>query len=44
MPTLSINMPFISYGGSSLIINMVSIAIILNVFKWRNTPYIITER
>lgn len=44
IPALSVSMPFISYGGSSLIINMVSIAIILNVFKWRNTPYIITER
>ena len=40
IPTISVNMPFISYGGSSLIINMASIAIILNVFKWRNTPYV----
>jgi cell division protein FtsW (lipid II flippase) len=40
IPTISINMPFISYGGSSLLINMISIAIILNVFKWRNTPYV----
>ena len=40
MPALSINMPFISYGGSSLLINMTSIAIILNVFKWRNTPFV----
>lgn len=39
LPTIAVNMPFISYGGSSLVINLLSISMISNVFKWRNTPY-----
>lgn len=39
MPTLAVSMPFLSYGGSSLVINILSVTIISNVFKWRNTPY-----
>ena len=35
-PILCINMPFISYGGSQLVINMLSISIINNVYKFRN--------
>ena len=35
-PILGINMPFISYGGSQLVINMLSISIINNVYKFRN--------
>ena len=35
-PILSINMPFISYSGSQLIINILSISIINNVYKLRN--------
>ena len=41
-PILSVNMPFISYGGSQLLINILSIAIINNVYKQRNTPLIST--
>lgn len=44
MPALSVNMPFISYGGSSLLINMVSISVILNVYKWRNTPFALARK
>ena len=35
-PILGINMPFISYGGSQLVINVLSISIINNVYKFRN--------
>ena len=35
-PILGINMPFISYGGSQLVINMLSISIINNIYKFRN--------
>ncbi|MBQ8997969.1 MAG: FtsW/RodA/SpoVE family cell cycle protein [Clostridium sp.] len=35
-PILGINMPFISYGGNQLIINILSICIINNVYKFRN--------
>lgn len=42
MPVVAVSMPFISYGGSSLVINILSIGVISNVFKWRNTPYKVT--
>lgn len=35
-PILGINIPFISYGGNQLIINILSISIINNVYKFRN--------
>lgn len=38
-PIFSLSVPFLSYGGSSLVINILSVSIISNVFKWRNTPY-----
>lgn len=34
-----VGMPFISYSGTGMIINMVSIGLIASVHKWRNTPY-----
>lgn len=39
-PLFSISLPFVSYGGTALIINMFVIGLIANVYKWRNTPYI----
>lgn len=36
---VTISMPFISYSGTSLLINILSIGAISNVLKWRNTPY-----
>ena len=38
-PILGINMPFISYGGSQLVINVLSISIINNVYKFRNVSF-----
>lgn len=38
-PAFEISLPFVSYGGTALIINMFAIAIITNVYKWRNSPY-----
>lgn len=39
-PYFLVLMSFISYGGSNLIINIITIALIINIYKWRNTPYI----
>ena len=38
-PLLNVSMPFISYGGSQLLINILSISLINNIYKNRNTPY-----
>lgn len=35
IPTTGIPLPFISYGGTSLIINMASVGILLNISKYR---------
>lgn len=35
-PILGVSMPFISYGGSQLIINVLAISIINNIYKFRN--------
>lgn len=35
-PVLGINLPFISYGGSQIVINVIAISIINNVYKFRN--------
>lgn len=42
-PAYSVSMPFISYSGTGMIINMFSIGLIASVHKWRNTPYKILE-
>lgn len=39
-PSFSVSLPFVSYGGTALVVNMIAIGIITNVYKWRNTPYI----
>lgn len=42
-PSLPISMPFISYSGTGIIINMFAIGIITSVHKWRNTPFVKVE-
>ena len=36
-PILGVSMPFISYGGTQLFINVLAISIINNIYKFRNT-------
>ena len=36
LPITGITLPFVSYGGSSLLITMVSIGIILNISRYQN--------
>ncbi|ADL53190.1 FtsW/RodA/SpoVE family cell cycle protein [Clostridium cellulovorans] len=38
-PVFAIGLPFISYGGSSLVINLISVGLITSVYRWRNSPY-----
>ncbi len=33
IPTTGVAMPFISYGGSSLLVNMVSVGLLLNISR-----------
>lgn len=39
-PALGISMPFISYGGTQLLISVLSISLVNNIYKNRNTPYL----
>lgn len=42
-PILAIGMPFVSYSGTSMVINFIAIGIITSVYKWRNTPYCVSK-
>ncbi len=42
LPTKGIPLPFVSYGGSSLLINLLGMAILLNVSQHASTPHVIT--
>ncbi len=42
-PILRISMPFISYGGTQLVINVLAISIINNIYKFRNTSSAFTN-
>jgi len=35
MPVIGIPLPFVSYGGSSLLVNMIMLGIIANVYRTR---------
>ncbi len=35
MPITGIPLPFLSYGGSSMLINMVSVGLLLNIYSRR---------
>ncbi|WP_270474611.1 FtsW/RodA/SpoVE family cell cycle protein [Clostridium cochlearium] len=41
VPVMSIGLPFISYGGTSMIINMISIGLIMGIYKRKSYAYTI---
>ncbi len=44
LPTKGIPLPFVSFGGSSLLMNMVGMGILLNVSQHASTTHVITMR
>jgi cell division protein FtsW len=44
LPTKGIPLPFVSFGGSSLLMNMVGMGILLNVSQHASTTHVVTMR
>jgi cell division protein FtsW len=42
MPTKGIPLPFVSYGGSSLLINLLGMGILLNVSQHASSTHVVT--
>jgi cell division protein FtsW len=38
IPTTGVTLPFISYGGTSIIFNSIAVGILLNISTWRKKP------
>ena len=44
IPTTGITLPFISYGGTNLVVNMAGIGLVLNVTKYKSSVDLKTKR
>lgn len=38
LPTKGLTLPFVSYGGSSLVMNLASVGVLLSISRWAHTP------